>query len=585
MSKAVASVTAQPRLGDQHPDDRQRFWLKCDMCPDGRFARASRAVKAAGFIKPCHKHSALARVKGPIQGSVVPLLSGSTVDLDTGKVICGICGEPHDEPRRKAKARVRQRGFCEDCELWAALALPRGCDLSPCQERDAIYAKIKRICGAMNRTLSGVPVGPSMSFWALTKRWWKQFPQTGPQAAHASQFTDSRHLTLYFEATPIGKIDSASVAKLKASLLRGNFYRASASHTTINRYLETLRVMLTYAARQRWLRENPIPRGVAPISLPRRMKSDRLVTVDEEQMLLAACIGEFFHFRDSLIYLMDTGAYDETRQNLRQTDVDFKQSTIKGSGGTIRMTPRLAAELRSLAARWGSAALLQSEPSGRPPRLDRFWERTRIRKDFNKLCAVAGVSDLRLGDFRRTAAWRMLQAGWDYQQIANTLGLNDLNKVSVLLRVNPATAEYEINSPRFQKFMREQFGLTQNGNGQKNSESKPPHRGKDNRDKWLLDIIDAIAAKWRRSPKTDDDDVRAALLRPINLDKIADDLRMNKVTLGDHLRQCRVRGMFPDEKNPFPALRAFVVRQIDDGHSTEEILIDLKHRLPPHSEQ
>lgn len=571
----IPSDEATRPLGERHPTDHERFWVQCILCKRKYYARVRREVKDAGFKTRCKgKCAALIRVKSPMEDSNMPLLSDCVVHLLKGKVTCVICDTTYDDPLLIKRTRAR-RGFCEKCECWAQLELPRGCDLSPRDERDAAYGKIKLLRGVFEAGVSRVPVGTGMPFWALVKRWWRQNPQSGPQAPRSTGYQHGRHLTLYFVSTSISEIDSTSVDKLKESLLLGNYYRSPAAHTTINGYLETLRVMLDYAERQRWINRNPIRRGAAPIALPRRMKSDRLMTVNEEQRLHAACVGHFSYLLNPLIYLADTGAYDETRQHLERADVNFNTGVVKGSGDFIKMTPRLSASLRSLSKLWASLSWSAVETPRRPPRPDRFWERTRIHDGFRELCAAVGIAGLTLEDIRRTAAWRMLEAGRSVQQVAADLRYADINKFLLFVNVNLAVAVQERKSPGFKNFMREQFGASpqpQNGNGQENV----AHRQRDNRDEWLLEIIVKIAERWRNSPKPNGDAERKDNLSRIKQEYIAGDLEITITGLRGRLDGCGWRNMFPNVNKRFPELVLFVANSLDRGEEAANILRNLR---------
>jgi integrase len=249
-------------------------------------------------------------------------------------------------------------------------------------------------------------------------------------------------MVFYFDETPVGEINSDAVFVFNDFLRKDKPRRGNARATvTVNHTLDWLRRVFNYAKEQRWIKESQFPKRAALTSHRPPLAARRLVRVEEEKRLLAACTGKFAHLREVLIYLIDTGAYDQDRKKLLWANVDLKRKLVKGRhGSSAKMTPRLYEAMRSLWERSDHA------PAGP------VWTGPRLKTDFQKVCAVAGIDGLRLNDLRHTAAWRMSQAGMRIEQIAATMGILDLNYVRQYLDVNPETAQQEADCPAFKAF-------------------------------------------------------------------------------------------------------------------------------------
>jgi hypothetical protein len=224
-----------------------------------------------------------------------------------------------------------------------------------------------------------------------------------------------------------------------------------------------LKRMLSFAKENGWIAENPFPRGKR--LYPRvRFKTNRLMTLDEDERLQAAC-GDDLELRTSFLYMADTGIAYRSVLELLWSEVDFDHGNITAASGIVEMTPRLASALRGL---WESAG---GSSEGRvfsrtSDHLYQAWYRVRD---------VAGVRGLTPTDIRRTYVWRMYQAGKRIEHIATALGYG-LDTAHAYLDVDPEAAESERNSVRFQQFMHQQFVTPmqpQNGNEHGNGEA--PH--------------------------------------------------------------------------------------------------------------
>lgn len=127
---------------------------------------------------------------------------------------------------------------------------------------------------------------------------------------------------------------------------------------SVNRELELLRAMLNFAWRSGWLTRNPFDFGDSLISKAQEVHRDRILTPDEEERLLAVCLGKRAHLRPLLIAALDTALRRGELLQLKWSDVDLEQGLIRVrarttktlKGRTVGITARLADELRKLAA-------------------------------------------------------------------------------------------------------------------------------------------------------------------------------------------------------------------------------------------
>jgi integrase len=503
MSKAATeSAPEQIPLGTRNPENANQVRVRCPSCgEDGedRWAQVSadgKQVKESGWIKRCGVCAAKEIGQRNRKTWDKPLPCGSSIvgrDPNNPKILvidCGICGEPHSKPIESYYARRKKRtpdGFCAGCDQWARLALKPKHYNGPSAERGAIYAKIKDIRRALEGGSKKAPGGRQMPFYFLAKKWDEDHPQTNDDS-RSNQSYWVRLLTLYFYDLPIGEMAIEKAIAFREHLLidepRSGGKR---SEFSVNKVLMALGRMYAYAVRRGWIKENPIPRGapVAPHKLP--AKSDRLMTLEEESRLLAACTGQLIYLRDMIIFMADTGMYERGRQRLSWANVDLEHRLIQGRGCPIVMTPRLFTAMQSL---WERS---DHNPQGQ------VWaqQEGKIKNDFRlKARRAAGIKGLQWGDLRRTAAWRMAEAGKSLEQLANVLGIDDLNAVDRLLKVNPAIAQCERISTEFQAFIKEQFGSASNGNGNKQV-ARPRGPAPRSVDKFLRDARAVVVEIYR----------------------------------------------------------------------------------------
>ena len=191
------------------------------------------------------------------------------------------------------------------------------------------------------------------------------------------------------------------------------------SITTVNRELALLRRVFNVAARNRWMLRNPFGCGEPLIHPGDEKARERIITIEEEERLLAACSGPRSHILPIIIAALDTGMRIGEILKLTWEDIDFENRivtahTLKTKIMSLRqlaMTPRLF------------VALIESyERSTKEPTDLVFGITNTIKTAFNTARALAGLPDVRIHDLRHTAATRLVQGHIPLAEVGRILG-------------------------------------------------------------------------------------------------------------------------------------------------------------------
>jgi integrase len=227
-------------------------------------------------------------------------------------------------------------------------------------------------------------------------------------------------LKKHFGAKRLQSIRFTDVERYKALRLaaptRAGGQRSIAS---VNRELGMLRKMLNVAMREGWITKNPFSLGEALINVADERKRERIITREEEGLLLASCTGRRTHLCPIIICALDTGMRLGEILKLRWSDIDFENNLITVRAfntktmkeRTVGMTPRLMRELSII-----------YEQSRRNPDDLTFGITDNVRKSFNAARKAAGLSDVRFHDLRHTAATRLVQAHLQLAEVGRVLG-------------------------------------------------------------------------------------------------------------------------------------------------------------------
>ncbi|HEY9283353.1 MAG TPA: site-specific integrase [Pyrinomonadaceae bacterium] len=213
------------------------------------------------------------------------------------------------------------------------------------------------------------------------------------------------------------------------------------SVAAVDRELQLLRRMLNVAVHLGWIASNPFRAGDPLINTAHETKRMRVLSHDEEPLLLAACGerelsyargGRFkgkivtardqsekrAHLRPAIICALDTALRENEQFTLTRADVhlDERVITVREFNAKVErerlvpITARLHAELSAIFAR------LPEEPTALVfPQRD-------LKKSFAGACAAAGITDLRWHDLRHTAIMWMLEAGMPESEVMKVTG-------------------------------------------------------------------------------------------------------------------------------------------------------------------
>lgn len=199
---------------------------------------------------------------------------------------------------------------------------------------------------------------------------------------------------------------------------------APLSNTTINREIEIVRKMFSIAIDNSWIDDNPCSSRKVK-KLRQDNKKENFLQPDEEERLIAQCIGEFEYMRPIIIMALNTGMRKGELLSLKWNCVDFKKGFItllQTKSGKVRKIPissALMPELKKLHQNKISDYVFANPDTG-----TRYYD---LKRPFPSLCKKAGIEDLRFHDLRHTAATRMVTAGIDLIVVQDLLGHADIH--------------------------------------------------------------------------------------------------------------------------------------------------------------
>lgn len=245
-------------------------------------------------------------------------------------------------------------------------------------------------------------------------------------------------LTKHFGKNRLGSIAYFDIEHFRNLRLNTKTKRGSQrSITTVNREMALLRRVLNVAVRNSWLLRNPFNFGESLIHPGDEKARERIITMQEEERLLAACSGRRAHIRPILIAALDTGMRIGEILKLTWEDVDFdSQIIIVRAFNTKTMrtryvatTPRLFAALKNI----------YIESTKEPTALV-FGITDTIKTAFNTARKLAGLPDVRIHDLRHTAATRLVQGHLSLSEVGRILGHTQANTTFRYVNANVETA-------------------------------------------------------------------------------------------------------------------------------------------------
>jgi integrase len=235
----------------------------------------------------------------------------------------------------------------------------------------------------------------------------------------AALFLDNlrEHFDTYrVKAITYGEIEKYKSKRLKTPTRKDTQRKIS----SVNRELQLLRRVLNVAVREGWINRNPFSFGDSLINVADEIKRKRVLSLEEESLLLTACDDpKREHLKAIIICALDTGMRKGEIFKLEWGDVDFEKRIITVQAFNtktmterqIAMTSRLENELKKI---WKELAWVR-EIKEKGGILDAQIERaykmvfglTDIKHSFTTACNIAGITDLHFHDLRRTFNTRL----------------------------------------------------------------------------------------------------------------------------------------------------------------------------------
>ncbi len=202
----------------------------------------------------------------------------------------------------------------------------------------------------------------------------------------------------------------------KNSLTRSGAKRKPA---TVNRELACLSRLFTMAIEGGYTDANPCSQ-VKP--LPEQNQRTRYLLAEEQERLLAACIGERAHLRPIIIIAVNSGMRRGEILSLRWQQIDLQRGLIhlsitkSGKSRAVPINKAVREELLKLDRK--QECLFLNSQTGKPLR--------EVKRSFREACREARIDGLHFHDLRHTAATRLMEGGADPFTIASILGHADL---------------------------------------------------------------------------------------------------------------------------------------------------------------
>jgi integrase len=253
-----------------------------------------------------------------------------------------------------------------------------------------------------------------------------------------------RSFRVYFGRKKLREITYGDIYAYRADRLKVRTkYKRPLTIASINRELAVLRRILNIALREGWILKNPFTCGDPLISVADERRRERILTLEEEGRLLAACEHpQRQHLRLLLIFLLDTGCRKSEALKLRWRSVDFDARLITIEGMTtktlkarqVAMTERVYRELKILNAR----ASRDSEGLV-------FGITDNVRNSFKSVCQATGIKHggidgLTIHCLRHTAETRLVNGHLPLQMVGRILGHSQPQTTYRYLSANMETA-------------------------------------------------------------------------------------------------------------------------------------------------
>lgn len=207
--------------------------------------------------------------------------------------------------------------------------------------------------------------------------------------------------------------------------------KAKRTGATVNRYLASLSVCLSYAVKElHWLERNPCKQLTKPKESSGRV---RFLDDDERDRLLAACrISPHPDLYLAVVLSLTTGARQSEIMTLRWSQIDFKRRVItlhETKNGEQRALP-LVGEAHTLLQARAKVRSIADDRIFPPSDKSRTGEHLNLRAPWEAALKAANIADFRWHDLRHTAASYLAMSGVSLVEIAKVLGHRTLAMVA-----------------------------------------------------------------------------------------------------------------------------------------------------------
>jgi integrase len=191
--------------------------------------------------------------------------------------------------------------------------------------------------------------------------------------------------------------------------------------------------MLSIALREGWILRHPFSGSDTIISPSDETKRTRILSRDEELLLLDACDERRAKLKPIIICALDTGMRRGEILSLRWRDVDLENKRINIQAmntktlraRSVPITSRLLDELKTLPRR---------DPSGRV-----FGVTDTVKRSWATAKRIAGITDLKFHDLRHTCATRLVQGGLPLAEVSRVLGHSSITTTFRYANVDDTT--------------------------------------------------------------------------------------------------------------------------------------------------
>lgn len=265
-----------------------------------------------------------------------------------------------------------------------------------------------------------------------------------------------KRLKEYFSEIRLEDLTLGKIEDYKLHLIRMPTQRKDAegnpkqrSPYDVNHQLRTLRLLLNFAKRNHWIKENPFNIANEPLINPSdELPRHRPEKKGELEKLLKQCIGPRAHLRAWIVVAIETAMRPGEIDRLTRADVLFDQGVIVARATTTKtnrrrevpLTRLLASELRS----WFNSIAEDEELSKRiPDQPDAliFGGVKSNKRAFKTACTKAGIQDLQRKDLRKWSTTRLVAALRKY-------GIPELHGMAITGHTKISTFQWYLNTDR-----------------------------------------------------------------------------------------------------------------------------------------